>query len=773
MADLQLSSESYKKITGKEMGSSSGIKSPEQKLNQVKAPEKKEPTKLSNWDEQIAPIIDDYPQLKSVLNYKNSKHIMRAVNGRYDKVMNQLKEEDPKAYESFKNFKNNSWALANELKKIDTGEFNPDSFSKYMKNATTYYNGLADSYQYDKNKKWAMNSEGVMMNRDQYEKWDQTPKVSKDKASTSARVVYNPDDMDELIADYETGNISKGYQKLKNIDKYYKDKGLELIQPITKSWVSTSLQNIGKDGTDADTNSAALGLSSDLLKHVSKYKTVLDPDYSKSDQDFANSILKQLNGKSKEEKFKILQSNAQKITSVAGRMGYYGNASLFNSYRNSTIGKNQNYYPNKTNKDRLQYFNETQKGGVIDQTIKNFREFREVDKNVRLKTLDIVNNKSWQEIKDRFGYDMKQSQFNLAMNELIDDNGNIVSYKTWKKKMSSIPDPENYGYTPGGTPVFGSAFKNIQEKGVKRMSALSQLYAQNDDDVTLGEYVHPAHWIWGKGNEERREDRFKEIYNNFKKSYKKSFDKVKMKEVYDGTLMDAGFGDDRNQAMEYKGVDLSVDKNMRLKSTSTPKQENVNKVFSLLFDDNGNIDKEKVTVFGDKDIKNGLNAIQRDDLDEQRENNETVLKEFLKGNNDHVTMTFFRNTNVPGQAAYQFYDTKSKKSMMVYAPKDLLGKSGVAEDLFTKTGRDPLEFSFRAKGELQLPIVYNSKNRPAYKSATLTFDREKDTYIGKTWYYDNGHLTSHEYVIPYGSAISVKAAQADYLSFLNANKNEF
>jgi hypothetical protein len=104
---------------------------------------------------------------------------------------------------------------------------------------------------------------------------------------------------------------------------------------------------------------------------------------------------------------------------------------------------------------------------------------------------------------------------------------------------------------------------------------------------------------------------------------------------------------------------------------------------------------------------------------------------------------------------------------MVYAPQEMLGKQGIKEDLFTKTGRDPLDFTFKAKGQLDMPIFNDKNNKPAYKSAALKYDKERDAYIGEIWDYNSeGFLKSKIYEIPYGSAISVNDAQKTFLDFL-------
>ena len=727
--------------------------------------------KLSNWDSEIAPIIDEHPELKKTINFKTSKPMMRAVNGRYDNVMGQLREDDPKAYENFKKFKNSSVAMANELKKINTGGFSPENLFKYQKDAMAYFDDIEKSYAYNKNKRFAMNSEGHMMTRDQYDKWDQTPRVSRDKASTTAKVVYDPSGEQEIVADYETPNVSSGYKKLKNIDQHYKNQGLDLIQPITKSWIATSLQRIDTKKPVADRDSSALNMNIDILSHIGKYKTTGDPDLAAGDQQTANNILKQIRGKDRNEQLQLLKSYSDKINGMAGRMGYYGNASIYNKYKNGYIGKTLDYYPQSKDKDRTDYYNQTQENGVIDRTINNYRQFRGVNKDIRVQTRELTNSK-WKEISDAFGYDLKKSQFDLAMDQLVDENGNIVSYKTWSNNLRKIKDPTNHAYSTADTPLFGSNFQK-QKQGLKMKSALGQIWEQNKS-YHLGGWGNLNTDLLPLGYTDREdvEADLVGIYNNLKKAYKKNFDNVKTSTVYSATLMDAGFGNERNQAMEYRGVSLAVDKNMRLKATEGPKQENINKVFGLLFDENGNVDKENVTLFSNKDIKDGLNAVQAGELKEQRKKNDGILKDFLKKDNDNVTMTFYRNTNVSGQAAYQFYNTKTKESMMVYAPKSMLGKNGVKEDLFTKTGRDPLDFTFKAKGELTMPQLNDKEGKPAYESAALKYDKENDSYIGEIWDYNSeGNLKKKVIEYPYGSAISVNDVQKKFLEFLGDYRN--
>jgi hypothetical protein len=184
-------------------------------------------------------------------------------------------------------------------------------------------------------------------------------------------------------------------------------------------------------------------------------------------------------------------------------------------------------------------------------------------------------------------------------------------------------------------------------------------------------------------------------------------------------------------------------------------------------DDRGEFTTENITLFGNDRVNAGLNAIQKDELADQRENNAKVAKDFFKGDMSNVTVEFFRNTNVPGQAAYSFYNTKTKKSMVMYAPKNMLGKNeGIGEDMYVHTARDPQEFTFNAKGYQDMKVI-TVKNKPAYKSARLSFDQNKNAYIGSMWYYDKqGNIQQYQHVIPMGQAITLKGATDNFNKFL-------
>jgi hypothetical protein len=278
-----------------------------------------------------------------------------------------------------------------------------------------------------------------------------------------------------------------------------------------------------------------------------KYKTTLDPQLSKKDQGEANAILNKLKGKSVEQQYQILQQNSQLIKGMAGRMGYYGNAKVFNQYKNSSIGNDPDFYPNASKgKSQLDYFNMAQDNGRIDRHIRVFRDFREADTNVRKEALKQVNLK-WQDVKDGLDIgDLGQKQMEIAFNSLVDEQGHIRGYNQWQKELS-----KNFTREIVLTNEFG-----YKQKYTENTEGLSKFYKG------IAGVTDPQFFTQAFQGEQKKV--FIDAYNKFKKAYKKSFDDVNVKHVYDATLMDIGFGDERNQALSYRGVDLSVNKNNKL-----------------------------------------------------------------------------------------------------------------------------------------------------------------------------------------------------------------
>jgi hypothetical protein len=739
----------------------SASKTPDVKSNAQLSSSSSKPTAqpaIKEWDKTFQPVIEDL-KLQDKFNYGSSKHIMRAVNGRYDGVMKQLKTEDPALYKKFQQFTTASKAFGQGLLTYQkTGD--PSSINKNWMDATTLFNDIANKLDYGQGKKWAVDSDANVLTRTQFEKNDQSAHASN-KSSTNARAIF---DGDELLADYEKLGISPEYNKLKNINSVWQSEIKKKAVPIVSAWVSNSIQNIdSKNTSKADDNNNAWALNVDLLKHVSKYGTVSNSDIIEQDKKLAMSIRKQMWNKDLPGQLEVLRTNKDKLEGFSKRLGFYGSSKLLTTHEDK-VGKNIKFYPNTTDKTNAQYANEDM--DQISSMLGHYKEFKEIDTKFRSSAVELTKN-NWAEVKDRSGLDLKKSQFDVVIDALVDKKGNISTYDKWKKSLSSVNDPDNNYYNPEGyTPIFGSTFGNKEK--LKPVSALNQVYEQNNDRATEGEKVHSMYWIMGDSDEVRREERLKKIYNDVKRGYKLQFSNLKASQDYDQSLLLNGFGNDWNKTIKHVGIDLSVDKDLKLNSTTSKKQENVNKIIGLLKDEDGSFENTGVTLFGNKEVKEGLHAIQKDELSDYQKQNETTAKNFFKGDMSHVTMEFFRNTNIPGQVAYSFYNTKNKQKMVMYVPADKVSKDkGIGEELYVNTAKSALDFNFQAKGFKDMK-VYKVNNKPAYQSARLTYDAEHDTYVGTMSYFDkDGNIQDYKHIIPSGQAMTVRGATETFNQFLS------
>lgn len=711
---------------------------------------------IKEWDKLYQPVIESM-KLTDSFNYKTSKHIMRAVNGRYDGVMKQLKTEDPALYKKFQQFTTASKAFGEGLLTYQkTGD--PAAINKNWLTATAMFDEIANKLDYNQGKKWAVDSDANVLSREAYEKNDQNAHAGSN-SSNDARAIF---DGDELLADYEKLGISAEYNKLESTKNIWQSEIKKKAIPIVSAWVSNSVQNIDpKDPSKAKNNNQAWALNVDLLKHVSQNGTIANPDLIQKDKALAMSIRKQMWNKDLAGQLQVLKDNKDKLEGFSQRLGFYGSTKLLEAHE-TKVGEQVRFYPNSKERSNAQYANEDMDS--IKSMLTNYREFAEIDKKFRGSALELTKQ-NWNEIKDAAGIDVKKSQFDVMLDALVDEKGNISSYEKWKSTLYSINDPENYAYNPEGTPLFGSTFGGKQK--LKPMSALNQLYKQNENELSLGEKVNPVLYFLADSYDVRKEDRLKKIYNDVKKGYTLQFSNLKASHDYDQSLLLHGFGNDWNKTIKHVGLDLSVDKNFNLNSTTSKKQENLNKLLGLLKDENGEIKTSDVTLFSKEDLKTGLYAIQSKDLLVHQALNKTTAKNFFKGDMSHVTMEFFRNTNVAGQVAYSFYNTKTKNKMVMYVPAEKLSKDGgINEDMYVNTAKSVYDFNFQAKGFKDMK-VHQANNKPAYKSAKLTYDADKDSYIGTMTYWDNeGNLQDYKLNIPSAQAITLRGATDTFNDFL-------
>lgn len=701
------------------------------------------------WADNVVPMLTANPKskLEENYNYANTPHIIQAVNGGYDNIIQATLKTDPELSKQFSALKLASNNIAKNIRVYNlTGD--PTGLNAETKKANDTYEKLYSSLA--NNNSWRLTDEGKALTKTDYDKQDQEAHEGPNYSNT-ARVVYN---RGELQAAYESSGTSGEYEKLQSINKKWESMALERAQPIVNSWVGSGIRNLDPTDTKkANRNAEAVDLIVDLINHTRSYSL------NANDKAFAENFSKKFNTYTAPQQMSMIKNNADRLNQITGNLGFYGTAKLFQRHKQSETN------PNATGNFSYNFpkASDNDKDFFTDQ-LELTEIYNERDKFVQIKKgfsgLVYQNVKvNWKAVSDAAGIKINKKDFDQVFDAFVTKEGTMEGYTAWKNKLKKIPvaGSENRYVSDMDTPIFGSTNLNRQRR---RISLLDTLAEKNMEYHGVDDFFTKAVF-----NGERTQANIDEdlllTYEALKTQYKKSYANESMKSKYDQTMLKAGFGDSVNKSVVIPGLDLTVDKNYNVLSQTTPKQANVRNLLSLLQDDKGNIKQKDITVLNGEDINVGLHALTKNELKVYAPLNPLKVKGFFKGDMTNVTMEFFRNTNVENTSAYSLYNKTTKKQILIYVPQSDLDK--VQEKTYISTKKDIAEFNFEAIGYATMP-VHNPDN---YESAKLTYDQELDKYVGTVIYEDaDGNKKPYSHIIPSGHAVNLKAAKNNFNSFL-------
>jgi len=735
-------------------------------VNTAKVAAKTAVPKPNFWEDSVVPVLTANPKLKleEHYNYSNTPHIMQAVNGGYDNIIQATLKTDPALSKKFSELKLASANVAKNIRAYTlTGDPTVLNAEEDKANAAwgAVYKSLAD------NNTWRMTKEGKVLTKDNFDKQDQEAHEGPNHSNT-ARVVYN---YGELQAAYESSGTSGEYEYLIRNNKTWSEMGYDMGHPIVKSWISTGIANINsKDPKKANSNSEAVQLISDLINHTKDYSL------NQADKNFAKSFVKLFNTYDAPKQMSMIKTNAARLNALGSSLQTHGVSKLYMKHRQSAsnpnaIGNNANNFPSETGKTHLDYFNQQiDLNTIYDEqtkaaiTSKGFAAL--VYDNVKV---------NWKAITDAAGVKINKKDFDQVFDALVTKNGTIEGFTAWSNKLKKIAAvaPNQVGAYHNGRLI---KQQNVSDEeyelfgatkfGTTRPKSLREIIAEDNVDhgvsgiTKLGGTI--IHALTPGGPSQLLKDQFMlSVYQALRTQYKKSYANVKMKDVHAQTLLKLNMGNSVNRSVVISGLDLTVDKNYNVLSQTTPKQENVRNLLSLLQDDKGNIKLKDITIFNDKQINEGLHAKTSADLKSEALYNYGKVSAFFKGDMTNVTMEFFRNTNVENTSAYSLYNKNTKKQILIYVPQSDLDK--VQEKTYIATKKDIAETNFENEGFATMP-VYDLKK---YNSAQLTFDQDLDNYVGKVTYYNpEGYLEEYSHIIPGGHSVNLKSAKQNFNGFL-------
>ena len=714
------------------------------------APKAETSQKLKIWDEQFQPLIDKNGWDKNI-NYSNSLHMMKAINGRYNSLLG-ASDLDESVKETIKSLTNNSWAAMKELKKISQGQGDNKLFNTYRlaadkadsKLVSQIGYGLGKNYVYNNKDKTIIKKSVAEKN---YQGWEEDQDAG---GSTEANA--------------GGGGVNKyaGYIQLKSFETRAREQIKETLRPINTTWTQNTFKLLNasdeqSDKYDTKLKNNAFNLSVSALRFVSKFGTQSgNLEIDKQNKKTAANLLVTLNNPNIgfEDKIKFLKKTSQQETNVIqdmiSQMGYYGSRFLYSNYKN-VQGKKAKYFENGADK----YAKEGLDG--VDNMIENADLYFEQSTNDRLEAKKNVYAKS-----------------KTVYKNLVNDKGVITDYNSWLESM---------GYNSKTGDLGELKFSN--KTGDLSYNPLLSIYDQNNSWTskvnTIVAYGQPVQYLnangrvqYSKPNKLRVDDKeafhkvMRKAYNSYVKEYKAEFSYLNDPAIYKGVIQGVnGFGNEAFKAIKLATVDMSMDKDGNLIHTQDFKGNNANNIFKLMLNSDGSINIRDITLLNQSQINEGkANDASRDYLISQKDNNEEAFSAFFgreskkqtglpklpksmlpKKDLSDIKISFSKNASVDYHGKYTFTNKKTGEQLVMVAPASYLNAK--KDFAWTNSQMRSDEGRFLRVGKKVLP-----DREGLYKNAEIIDDNgikfAKFKYIGS-----DGMET--EYSLPIGDVNINKA----------------
>lgn len=671
----------------------------------------------TNWDKQFQPIIDEF-NLDKKINYSNSLHIMRAVNGRYDKLLSS--DVDPKVKDLVKTLKNSSWDMMKEVSKMKTGQANGDLIGKLYMNASKADAELAAALDYSKNKGFVYDPDTKKIyDRKAYEKQNQKPVLEKEGTTQTGA---------------GEGGVSRyaGYNQLKNYNSLMTKELQAKINPVVSTWTTNATRLLNADDRsigkfDPDNRTKTYKLTVDILTHVQKYGTVtgnktVDGQNKKKADEILRTLWKTEGFPNKMDVIKKFTNGEENvIADLSKNLGFHGSRYVYERHKKQ-LGANKKYF---TGIEKM-----ADKLDDLDGLLEEYSTYKKEEKGWRKSALQTVVDK-----------DNTLQGKEVIYNNLLDANGTIVDFDTWKQRLRTMKDP-NAGR------VMETGYGGMQKRGATMNVLMDVLDANKTGYFAVNDRDEQA-FLFG-GHDYNKVAR--NVYNDAVKAYKATFSDLRFDKQIKGHARVVQFGNTKNLNMSYRSVDMSLNKDGYLKNTEGKKAENANALFNIMRKSDGTIDTENITLLNDFNTKQGkYRNATRDDLRGMQDNNEKVFDDFFKGaKNDDIQITYVKNASLNYHGAYIFKNNETGKTMTMIAPNSVLKEA--KEPMFVNTFMSTSDYRFEQLGKRKLPDMDG-----VYKDAVIY---EVDGIKTVSYKFKNSEGDYEEYTRPLagGRDVDIQAA---------------
>lgn len=649
--------------------------------------------KNSVWNTKYQPAIDKIG-FDNAINYSNSLHMMKAVNGRYDNILNS-KDVSDEAKQTIKTLKNSSIAAMDEIVKMSQGDGNIKLLEKYRGDADKAEFVLKNQLGDAAGKNYVYNPDTKII----------SDRVTFKKNNQSANREKRDDDKDKYSTTTGVGeggtNPLAGYLQMKDYTQRSMNQVKSQVKPLVTAWSNNAMNLLNTDNKvagriDPKNREKILAYAKDVLTFASKYGVQSgNKDYDSTVKTKAASLLKGLNNKDLDyaETLEYLKKNTNGktnlITDIVKDMGYYGSNYLYK--RHKSTFNNDKYYQGAE-----KYWGNTDK---LDNEISAHEEYVELTKKDRLKAKEEVKSSSNLMYK------------NLLFNNIVSENGNIVDYDKFLKNAGYDSKTRTLGKTTydertGTTvpPPLYTAFQDLNSywSGSSSRGVVTNVnpndvhYFGGNDGKKYKEYGA----LYQTGDITEFNGIMRKAYNQAVKEYKQKFSDLNDPKKRD---KDMGSGDIATEVLSHDYVDMKLDKNNNMINSGSYKGSNVNTIFNMMKTPENAINKENVTLISDSDIKSGrLSKASKSELDKEKKLNDVNFNNFFKGQDlSEMKVIFDRNSSIPYHATYTFVNQKTGKKLQMIAPADYIEKN--KETFWKNTTMSVPEARFLKAGSLSLP----------------------------------------------------------------------
>lgn len=656
-------------------------------------------TSISKFDSEVLNLLEDKGLSKEIV-YDDYKMLANAYNGAYSDVKSKLKD-DPETLGYFNKLE--------ELSKIFKSDLSQPKVDKkrlaQIQSQANYYGSKIAEVFGSSSVAYRFNSEtGKIEDTRTYQKND--PKVrAMDGFSHDARVlkkrvtstlgnVMNAiapgSGMTFIDTQAELVNDTPSYGFLMSTDARAKRELKKKLGAENKRLYGYALTNVdAEDNRKAVYNNEAIKMSTTMLNYIAKYGTEGGSD---ADKKMASDLLNKINstGGNFKESVKVIAENRKKLDELSSSMGYYGNEYLFNSYK-SLAKKPEFSVLNERMNDDEAYIK------AIDKHQAIYKEFRGHASGIKTR---VIGKLEGQISQNDLLKSIPSDVFKLASRSAFDERGNIISFESFKRNLAK----EN-NYQP----------------------------------VKLnGEYWNLQGGSEGVGYNEMNQ-KFKEVYYNITKGYKKELDKEKFEYKHKESLIKLGHGNQRREAIGYPSVNMKVNEMNQLEDWFGPKQNNLKQVWDVLRNSNGSFGsagESYIFPYNSSEDKGNVDLIERNELKEfDAVKSNKVMMDFIKNSKDlsDVSMTFLKYSNVPGYSIYKFTDNASGKTVASLINNRKLGSQGVKEELYMSSFDTLEEENFKITGEKPLKSRMNPNNKVVVKDPVIRLDRSGRYILEAKW----------------------------------------